>query len=68
VKRGWSLRTRPAGGKSSLSAANGILYQLSGSTEISGGENKVLGAGEALFVAAGRTASLSAAHAPAKAQ
>jgi quercetin dioxygenase-like cupin family protein len=44
------------GGKSSLSAANGILYQLSGSTEISlGGENKVLGAGEALFVAAGKT-------------
>ena len=49
------------GGKSSLSAANGMLYQLSGSTEISlGGENKVLGAGEALFVAAGKTASLSA--------
>src|SRR6516165_7992852 len=47
-------------GKSSLSAANGILYQLSGSTEISlGGESKVLGAGEALFVAAGKTASLS---------
>jgi quercetin dioxygenase-like cupin family protein/transposase len=41
--------------------ANGILYQLSGSTEISlGGENKVLGVGEALFVAAGKTASLSA--------
>jgi hypothetical protein len=36
------------GGKSNLSAANGILYQLSGSTKISlGGENKVLGAGEA---------------------
>ena len=52
--------TLQPGGKSSLSAANGILYQLSGSTEISGGENKVLGAGEALFVAAGRTASLSA--------
>jgi quercetin dioxygenase-like cupin family protein len=52
--------TLQPGGKSSLSAANGILYQLSGSTEISGGENKVLGAGEALFVAAGRTPSLSA--------
>jgi quercetin dioxygenase-like cupin family protein len=48
------------GGKNSLSVANGILYQLSGSTEISlGGENKVLDAGEALFVAAGKTASLS---------
>ena len=53
--------TLQPGGKSSLSAANGILYQLSGSTEISlGGENKVLSAGEALFVAAGKTASLSA--------
>jgi quercetin dioxygenase-like cupin family protein len=47
--------------KSSVSAANGVLYQLSGSTEISlGAENKVLDAGEALFVAAGKTASLSA--------
>jgi len=53
--------TLQPGGKSSLSAANGILYQLSGSTEISlGGENKVLGVGEGLFVAAGKTASLSA--------
>src|SRR6516165_773428 len=53
--------TLQPGGKSSLSVANGILYQLSGSTEISlGGENKVLGVGEALFVAAGKTASLSA--------
>jgi quercetin dioxygenase-like cupin family protein len=53
--------TLQPGAKSSLSAANGILFQLSGSTEISlGGETKVLGAGEALFVAAGKTASLSA--------
>jgi quercetin dioxygenase-like cupin family protein len=53
--------TLQPGGKSSLSVANGILYQLSGSTEISlGGENKVLSAGEALFVAAGKTASLTA--------
>jgi len=53
--------TLQPGGKSSLSAANGILYQLSGSTEISlGGENKALRAGEALFVAAEKTASLSA--------
>jgi quercetin dioxygenase-like cupin family protein len=53
--------TLQPGAKSSLSAANGILYQLSGSTEISlSGENKVLGAGEALFVGAGKTASLSA--------
>ena len=53
--------TLQPGGKSSLSAANGILYQLSGSTELAlGGENKALGAGEALFAAAGKPASLSA--------
>jgi quercetin dioxygenase-like cupin family protein len=53
--------TLQPGGKSSLSAANAILYQLSGSTEVAlDGENKLLGAGEALFVAAGKTASLSA--------
>jgi quercetin dioxygenase-like cupin family protein len=53
------------GGKSSLSAANGVLYQLSGATEISlGVENKVLGTGEALFVAAGKTASLNAESGP----
>src|SRR5438067_6321001 len=53
--------TLQPGGRSSLSAASGILYQFSGSTEISlGGENKILGVGEALFVAAGKTASLSA--------
>src|SRR5436190_6273264 len=55
--------TLQPGGKSSLSAGNGILYQLSGSTEISlGGENKVLGVGEALFVAAGKTVLLSAGN------
>ena len=53
--------TLQPGGRSSLSAASGILYQFSGSTEISlGGENKILGVGEALFVAAGKTASLRA--------
>jgi hypothetical protein len=40
--------TLQPGGRSSLSAANGILYQFSGSTEISlGGENKMLSVGEA---------------------
>src|SRR6266699_2709047 len=40
-----------------LSAANGILYQISGSTEVSiNGETKALRAGEGLFVAAGKTA------------
>ena len=43
---------------STLSLANGVLYQISGSAEISaGGELKVLHAGEGLFVAAGKAAS-----------
>ena len=46
---------------STLSVANGVLYQISGSAEISaGGELKVLHAGEGLFVAAGKAASLKA--------
>jgi quercetin dioxygenase-like cupin family protein len=49
------------GQTSTLSVANGILYQISGSAEISaGGELKVLHAGEGLFVAAGKAASLKA--------
>jgi quercetin dioxygenase-like cupin family protein len=47
--------------KSSVSAANGILYQMSGSTEVSlGGEAKMLNAGEGLFIAGGKTAALTA--------
>ena len=47
--------------KSGVSAANGILYQISGSTEVSvGGEAKVLSAGEGLFIAGGKTAALKA--------
>jgi quercetin dioxygenase-like cupin family protein len=47
--------------KSNVSAANGILYQMSGSTEVSlGGETKMLNAGEGLFIAGGRTAALAA--------
>jgi quercetin dioxygenase-like cupin family protein len=43
--------------KSDVSAASGILYQLSGSTEVVlGGEAKMLNAGEALFIAGGTTA------------
>jgi quercetin dioxygenase-like cupin family protein len=46
---------------STLSAANGILYQISGSTEISaGGELKLLQARDGLFVAAGEATSLKA--------
>jgi quercetin dioxygenase-like cupin family protein len=47
--------------KSGVSAANGILYQMSGSTEVSlGGEAKMLNAGEGLFVAGEKTAALTA--------
>src|SRR5713101_1132912 len=47
--------------KSGISAANGILYQMSGSTEVSfGGEAKMLSAGEGLFIAGGKTAALTA--------
>jgi quercetin dioxygenase-like cupin family protein len=47
--------------KSGVSKANGILYQLSGSTEVSlAGETKTINAGEGLFVGAGKTAELKA--------
>ena len=47
--------------KSDVSAANGILYRMSGSTEVSlGGKAKILNAGEGLFIAGGETAALTA--------
>src|SRR6267378_5188757 len=47
--------------KSGVSAANGILYQMSGSTEVAvDGEAKMLNAGEGLFIADGKTAALTA--------
>jgi quercetin dioxygenase-like cupin family protein len=47
--------------KRGISAANGILYQMSGSTEVSlGGEAKMLSDGEGLFIAGGKTAALTA--------
>src|SRR6266496_946538 len=50
--------------KSGLSAANGILYQISGSTEVAlDGEAKTLNAGEGLFIAGGKTAALTAGSA-----
>jgi quercetin dioxygenase-like cupin family protein len=46
---------------STLSAPNGILYQVSGSTEVAlGNETKMLHVGEGLFIAAGQTVSLKA--------
>ena len=54
--------TLPAGASSSVSSANGILYQLSGSTEVAtGGEVKTLSPGEGLFIAGGSVATLKAA-------
>ena len=53
--------TLSPGEKSAVSAANGILYQITGSTEVSlGGEDKTLSAGEGLFIAGGKTAALKA--------
>src|ERR1700704_1598565 len=47
--------------KSGVSAANGILYQMSGSTEVAlDGQAKMLNAGEGLFIAGGKTAALTA--------
>jgi quercetin dioxygenase-like cupin family protein len=53
--------TIPPGEKSSVSTADGILYQVSGSTEVSiGGETKTLSPGEGMFLAGGKLASLKA--------
>jgi quercetin dioxygenase-like cupin family protein len=53
--------TLPPGEKSDISAANSILYQISGSTEVSvGGEAKMLSASEGLFIAGGKTTALKA--------
>jgi quercetin dioxygenase-like cupin family protein len=55
-----SITLQP-GERSSVSAANGILYQMSGSTEVAlDGEAKMLNAGEGLFIASGKTAALAA--------
>src|SRR5258708_28286269 len=46
--------------RSSVLAANGILYQMSGSTEVAlDGEAKMLNAGDGLFIAGGKTAALT---------
>src|SRR6476659_6534562 len=60
--RAVSITLQPDG-RSSVSAANGILYQMSGSTEVAiDGEAKMLNAGEGLFIAGGKTAALTAAN------
>ncbi|HET7125337.1 MAG TPA: cupin domain-containing protein [Bradyrhizobium sp.] len=56
--------TLQPGEKSGVSAADGILYQISGSTEVAlDGEAKILNAGEGLFIAGGKTAALTAGSA-----
>ena len=53
--------TLPAGIGSSVSSADGIVYQLSGSTEVSiGGEVRTLSPGEGVFIASGSAATLKA--------
>jgi quercetin dioxygenase-like cupin family protein len=53
--------TLSPGEKSGVAAANGVLYQLSGSTEVSlGGEVKMLSTGDGLFIAGGKPAALKA--------
>jgi quercetin dioxygenase-like cupin family protein len=53
--------TIPSGANSSVSSNNGILYQISGSTQVLiGGEVKPLTPGEGLFIASGNAATLKA--------
>ncbi len=54
--------TIPAGQKISLSAPNGILYQLSGSTEVSAGEAKTITSGGGVLIEGGTTAALTAGN------
>jgi quercetin dioxygenase-like cupin family protein len=58
--RAISVTLRP-GEASSFTGANGILYQMSGSTEVSiDGAVKSVSAGEGLFIASGKQTSLKA--------
>jgi quercetin dioxygenase-like cupin family protein len=51
--------TLAPGQTSGVSKANGVIYQLTGSTEVSlAGKTKTINAGEGLFVGAGKTAQL----------
>lgn len=53
----------PSGASSRVSASNGILYQISGSTEVAiGAEVRKLNPGEGLFIARGDAATLKAAE------
>jgi quercetin dioxygenase-like cupin family protein len=52
----------PPGQKISLSGSNGIVYQLSGSAEVSAGEAKTMKGGEGVVIAAGTPASVTAGN------
>jgi quercetin dioxygenase-like cupin family protein len=52
----------PPGQRISLSGSNGVIYQLSGSTEVSAGEAKTMKGGEGLVIAAGTPASVTAGN------
>ena len=53
--------TLPPGEKSSVSAANGILYQMSGSTEVAVDDQAMaLKSGDGVFIPAGRKVTLTA--------
>jgi quercetin dioxygenase-like cupin family protein len=55
--------TIPSRASCGVSSTNGILYQLSGSTEVSiGGEVKTLSPGEGVFIASGNAATLRAGN------
>jgi quercetin dioxygenase-like cupin family protein len=56
--------TLPPGEKSSASGADGVLYQVSGSTEVSAcGDTKVLNAAEGVFIASGKACEVKAGSA-----
>jgi quercetin dioxygenase-like cupin family protein len=52
----------PLGQKISLSGSNGMVYQLSGNTEVSAGEPKTMKGGEGVVIAAGTPASVTAGN------
>jgi quercetin dioxygenase-like cupin family protein len=58
--------TLPAGQRTSVTGAAGMLYQISGSTTVTlAGEMKTLNAGEGFFIPAGAAAQLQAGAGPA---
>ena len=60
--RAVSVAIRP-GEATTFSGANGVLYEMSGSTSVSiNGEVKTIGAGEGLFIANGMQVSLKAGN------